>query len=458
MNDFQDKQVTILGLARSGEAAANLLIQLGASVLVSDQKDEEQLKDAVARLAHEHPDIEFCLGGHPDKIIEDADLIVKSPGVPIDIPVLRRARDKGIPVVGEVELAYRVCSAPIIAITGTKGKSTSSTLLGLILSKAHTGGSTTVAGNIGKPITRYVLDLTERDLLVLEISSFQLEATVSFAPEVSVILNILGDHLDRHGSMEDYAAAKHRIFANQNQNNYTVLNADDPLTLACASRTPAKVVLFSSRKRLDEGIFVEDGEIVAKLNGAKTSVLRCDELQIPGRHNLENALAAVAVSSLYGADPKIVREQLKSFTGLEHALEFVDEVHGVRFVDDSKSTNAISLRAALESLNGGTVLIIGGRDKGNDYAPLKSLVQEKVKHLVLIGESAGKIRDSLGDCSATHEATNMEDAARLSYSLAEPGDTVLLSPACASFDMFTNYAERGAIFKEAVKKIIGEEG
>lgn len=457
MDDFRDKKVTVLGLARSGEAAANLLIQLGARVLVSDQKNEDQLRDEVSRLTGEHPQIEFYLGGHPDEIIKDADLIVKSPGVPIDIPVLKSARGKGIPVIGEVELAYGVCRAPIIAITGTKGKSTTSTLLGLILDKAYNDGNTIVAGNIGKPITRYVLDLTERDLLVLEISSFQLEATIRFAPEISVILNIMGDHFDRHGGMEDYAAAKYRIFANQSEDNYTVLNADDPLTMACASRTPAKAVSFSSRKRLDEGIWVEDGEIVAKLDGPKVSVLRRDELQIPGRHNLENAMAAAAVSLLRGAAPAVIREELKNFTGLEHALEFVGEVKGVRFVDDSKSTNAISLRAALESFNGSTILIIGGRDKGNDYTPLRHLVQEKVKHLVLIGESAEKIRHSLSDCSTTHDAATIEDAARLSYSLAEPGDTVLLSPACASFDMFSNYAERGAAFKEAAKGIIEAE-
>ncbi len=231
-------------------------------------------------------------------------------------------------------------------------------------------------------------------------------------------------------------------------------DADDPLTMACISRTPAQAVLFSSQKRLDEGVWLEDGEIVARIDGSKVNVLKCDELRIPGRHNLENAMAAVAVSLLRGAAPDVIREELRSFTGLEHALEFVGEVSGVRFVDDSKSTNAISLKAALESLNGSTILIIGGRDKGNDYAPLRNLVQEKVKHLVLIGESAGKIRDSLGDCSPTHDAGTMEDAADLAYSLAESGDTVLLSPACASFDMFNNYAERGAIFKKAVKGII----
>lgn len=457
MDDLQNKRVTILGLARSGEAAANLLSQLGAHVLISDQKDEAQLRELVTRISSEYPQVEFQLGGHPENIIEDADLIVKSPGVPIEIPIVKEAKGKGIPVIGEVELAYRFCKAPIIAITGTKGKSTTSTLLGLILSRGYTGGNTIVAGNIGKPITRYVMDLTERDLLVLEISSFQLEATAQFKPHVSVILNIMGDHFDRHGSMENYAAAKCLVFANQDEGDYTVLNADDPLTMACSSNTRGKVILFSSRKTLDEGVYVENGRIVAKLNGSKMDILGSDELQIPGRHNLDNALAAASVSCLYGVALEDIREELRHFIGLEHALEFVDEVRGVKFIDDSKSTNAISLKAALESVDENTILIIGGRDKGNDYSPLRHLVQEKVKHLILIGESAGKIRDSLGDYSVTHDAASMKDAVNLGYSLAEQGDTVLLSPACASFDMFRNYAERGVIFKEEVQKLAETE-
>ena len=451
MNPFRDKRVTVLGLARSGEAAANLLSSLGAHVLVSDLKSEEELKNEITRLASAHPQIRFHLGGHPDEIIKDTELVVKSPGAPMDIPVLRSAREKGIPVIGEVELAYRVCRAPIIAITGTKGKSTTSTLLGQILRSRN--GNTIVAGNIGKPITRYVLDLTESDLLVLEVSSFQLEATVDFAPEVSVILNIQRDHFDRHRSIEDYAAAKYRIFANQTEDEYTVLNADDPMVMACSSRTQARVILFSSRRLLDEGVCVQDGEIIVKCDGSKTVILRSDELRIPGRHNLENALAAVAVSFIYGVELEIIREELRNFSGLEHALEFVNEARGVEFINDSKSTNVIALKAALESLSSPAILIMGGRDKGNDYDPLKSLAQEKVRQMVLIGESAEKIQNSIGCYTTTHKAITMEDAVNLAYSLAKRGDTVLLSPACASFDMFRDYAHRGTVFKEAVEKI-----
>jgi len=456
MDSFRDKRVTILGLARSGEAAANLLSTLGAHVLVSDQKNEGQLREAVDRLISEHTQIKFHLGGHPDEIIRGADLIVKSPGVPMEIPVLESARGMGVPVIGEVELAYRVCRSPIIAISGTKGKSTTSTLLGQILSKSRSG-KTIVAGNIGRPITRYVLSLTEEDLLVLEVSSFQLEATVDFAPKISVILNIKQDHFDRHGSIEAYAAAKYRIFANQAGDDYTVLNADDPLTMACASQTRAKVILFSTRQKLDGGIFLENGEIVANLHGARTVVCGCDELRMPGQHSLSNAMAATAVALVYGVDPKLIREELKSFSGLEHALEFVDQVRGVKFINDSKATNVVSLKAALESLSENAILIMGGRDKGNDYDPIKPLVQEKVSHLILIGESADKILKAIGSYTSVHRATTMADAVNMGYSLANPGDTVILSPACASFDMFRDYAERGLVFKEAVKEIAEAE-
>jgi UDP-N-acetylmuramoylalanine--D-glutamate ligase len=456
MDFLKSKQVTVLGLARSGEAAASMLSKLGAHVLVSDLKSEEQVKDAVSRLTHEHPRIRFRLGGHPDEVIDNAELVVKSPGVPIDIPVLRKSRERGIPVIDEVELAYRVCRSPIIAITGTKGKSTTSTLLGQMLNR-YWSGNVIVAGNIGKPITRYVLELTESDLLVLEVSSFQLEATVDFAPEVSVILNIKQDHFDRHSGIEDYASAKYRIFANQAEDGYTVLNADDPLTMACVNHTRAKVILFSSQQRLDKGIYVEGGEVIARYNGSSVAVAKTDEIRIPGRHNLENAMAAVAVSLIYGVDVEVIRDVLRDFPGLEHALEFVDEVRGVRFINDSKSTNVISLKAALESLNGNVILIMGGRDKGNDYTPLNLLVKEKVSHLILIGESADKIQKSIGVYTESHRSKDMEDAVNLAYSLANSGDTVLLSPACASFDMFRDYAERGAIFKEMVGKIAEAE-
>jgi len=451
---FKDKKVIVLGLARSGEAAAKLLIKLGAKVLISDQKGEEQLKDIVERIKGEYPQIEFHLGGHPEEIFEGADLAVVSPGVPFNIPILEIVRKKGISVIGEIELAYRVCKAPIIAITGTKGKSTTSTLTGQILSKTFKDGKIVVAGNIGTPLSQYVLDLTETDLLVLEVSSFQLETIVYFRPVISAILNIMTDHLDRHKDFEEYYTAKRRIFANQTEQDYIVLNADDPMASACASITHAKVIFFSSRQILDKGVYLKDGNIVANLNGDIVTICRVNELKIPGRHNLENAMTATAISMIYGAEPESIAEVIRAFTGLEHALEFVGEVNGIRFIDDSKATNVVSLKAALESMEKGVILIIGGRDKGNDYDTIIPLVKEKVKHLVIIGESADKIQNLLGSLSVPHRAGTMNDAVSMAYKLAESGDTVLLSTACASFDMFRDYAERGKIFKEAVKRIV----
>jgi UDP-N-acetylmuramoylalanine--D-glutamate ligase len=457
MDEFRGKQVVVLGLARSGESAARLLCHLGAHVMVSDLKGEEELKAEIERLTKDYPQVKFHLRGHPNSIVENADLIVKSPGVPMDIPILKYAKDKGVPVIDEVELAYRLCRAPIIAITGTKGKSTTSTLLGQILSKGIThrrNGKTIVAGNIGKPFSGYVTDLTENDLMVLEVSSFQLEATVNFTPQISIILNIAQDHFDRHKSIEDYAAAKYKIFANQNENKYTVLNADDPLTKVAASQTRAKVILFSSKQSLEEGVCVENEEIIAKCGWSKVPVIQTEEIRIPGKHNVENALAVIAVSFIYGADREAIREVLRSFTGLEHALELVGEANGVRFVNDSKSTNVFSLKAALESFDDDIILIMGGRDKGNDYSPVESLIQKRVKSLILIGESADSIREALGKYTNPHKAGTMKEAVKMSYSLSHPGDVVLLSPACASFDMFNNYAHRGEIFKEAVAGIL----
>ena len=451
--DFLNKRVLILGLARSGEAAAVLLAKKGAKVLISDLKSEEQLKNVVARLKQVYPQIKFHLGSHPDELIDNIDLVVISPGVPSNIPILQKAREKGIPVIGEIELAYMFCRAPIIAITGTKGKSTTATLLGLILNKKH---NTIVAGNIGKPISQYVLDLKESDLLVLETSSFQLETIINFKPQVSVILNIDIDHLDRYDSFSDYVIAKYRIFMNQGKEDYTVINADDPLTLTCSSRTWAKVILFSVHHSLDEGVYLQGDDIMAIHKGVIIPILNRKELKIPGEHNLKNAMAAIAVSLIYDVDLDDIREQLRSFTGLEHALEFVDEIQGVKFINDSKCTNVVSLKAALEtfhspSVHKNIILIMGGRDKGNDYEPIKSLIKEKVGHLIIIGESGDKIQNEIGGYTVTHRAKTMEDAVNQAVSLAIPGDIVLLSPACASFDMFRDYAERGTVFKGLVK-------
>ncbi|MBD3182624.1 UDP-N-acetylmuramoyl-L-alanine--D-glutamate ligase [Candidatus Poribacteria bacterium] len=458
MDNFEGVKIVVMGLARSGEAAAGMLSNMGAEVLVSDQKSEGELKERIDRLKSEHSGIMFCLGGHPEGLLDWANMIVISPGVPSNIPILNHARQRGIPVIGEIELAYRVCKCPVIAITGTKGKSTTSTVLGEILAnyrRKNGMGKTIVAGNIGKPITKYVIDLEENDLLVLEVSSFQLETIVYFKPYISVILNITIDHLDRYESKGDYAAAKYRIFENQDAHDYIILNADDPLTLGCVKRTKAKSVLFSTDRKLEQGVFLKKGSIVAKLNNKEIEIMKASELHIPGTHNLNNAMAATGASLVYGADVDSISNNLKKFAGLEHALEFVEQINGVTFINDSKSTNAISLQAALESFPADIVLIIGGRDKGNEYEPVRNLIQNKVSHMVVIGESSDKIINNLGVYAECHRPSTFEEAVKLSYSLAKSGDTVLLSPACASFDMFQDYAQRGRIFKELVRGLAG---
>ena len=451
---LKNKYVVVIGLARSGIASAKLLTDLGANVLITDQKSEDELRDSVEKLRSECPKIDFHLGGHPENIFDGADLVVISPGVPFNIPILQTLRKRSVEIIGEIELAYRFCKSPIIAITGTKGKSTTSTLTGQILSKTYKKGRVVVAGNIGTPLSQYVLDLKESDLLVLEVSSFQLETTVYFKPVISVILNMMTDHLDRHKDFDEYVSAKYKIFANQTEKDYIILNADDPNVYAVEKIAKAKPLLFSSKKKLEKGIYLENDHIVANLNGDKAiPICKIGDLKIIGRHNVENSMAATAISMIYDAKPESIAEVLREFTGLEHALEFVAEINGVRFINDSKATNVISLKAALESIDTGINLIIGGRDKGNDYEPLIPLVKEKVRHLIIIGESADKIENSLGHLTKSVRATTMDDAVNKAYNLARSGETVLLSTACASFDMFHDYADRGNKFKEAVKRL-----
>lgn len=449
---YKNKKIVVLGLARSGESVSILLHKLGAKIIISDLKDEEQQREIASRLKNNYPNMSFYLGGHPEDIFNDVDLVVISPGVPYNIPILEKVRKNGIPVIGEIELAYSVCCAPIIAITGTKGKSTTSTLTGQILSKGF-AGNVVVAGNIGFPLSNYVLDLNESDLLVLEVSSFQLETTVNFKPKVSVILNIMQDHMDRHSNMDEYITAKYRIFANQKSDDYTILNAEDPLTSVCESYTKGEVILFSSKRKLKKGIYVESDKIIANIE-RPLPICNVNEVKIPGRHNLENVLAATAISVIYDIPPETISEVVRNFNGIEHALEFVGEINGIKFINDTKATNVLSLKAALESINNGIVLIIGGRDKGNDYTSIMPLIQQKVKQLIIIGESAEKIQKSIGNLTNSYRAVSMEEAVFKAYETASCGDSVLLSPACASFDMFRDYSERGKIFKEIVKKII----
>ncbi len=447
--NFKGKHISIIGLVRSGVAVAKLLDDMGASVLAIDLKSADELRESIKAL--EGRDIQYVLGAHDERCIEKADLVVISPGVPIDIPILNMARAKNIPVLGELEVAYQACKAPIVAITGTKGKSTTTSLIGDILKKGKK--SVRVAGNIGIAPSQEVRHLTEDDIAVWEVSSFQLESTHKFHPIVSVILNITSDHLDRHQTIEKYIKVKKRIFANQTNADYIVLNADNPTVFNFAKETKAQAVFFSRKQHLSIGAFIEYNHIVTNFNEKKVVLCPLSEIKLLGVHNLENILAAVAVGTVLNINATAIRDAISNFHGLKDTLEFVQEKNGVKFINDTKATNVDAVRAALQAVRGSVLLIMGGYDKGNDYAPLIELVKTKVKGLILLGKNTRRIRNSLNNYTVTYNAGTMQEAVEIAYSHASVGDIVLLSPANASFDLFVDYKARGEAFRKAVESL-----
>jgi len=442
--DFNNKRVTVVGMARSGVAAARALHALGARVTVTDKKPLDQLAAQVKALGSGRIAVEA--GGHPDRIFTEADLIVLSPGVP-KIPQVLKARRKGTPVISELELAWMLSSAPYIGITGTNGKSTVTTLVGLMLERARK--KVLVAGNIGNALTEDVAELAGKDWIVAELSSFQLEDIVAFRPKVACILNVTQDHLDRYRNITEYGDAKARIFMNQQKDDVLVLNFDDPIVKSYVHRTSATVVPFSRLLRFNPGACVHEGFLTC--NGKK--ICRTDEVRIKGVHNLENALAASAMSLAAGADMRSVAAVLREFPGLEHRLEFVREKDGVTYINDSKGTNVGAVVKSVEGFTQPVILIAGGLDKGSDFRPLAGLFKEKVKLLVLIGKAADKMEKALGRSTRTVRATTLQEAVKLASVDARQGDVVLLSPACASFDMFKDFEDRGRQFKDAVNAL-----
>ena len=452
---FADRQVSVFGLHRSGVAVAKLLDDLGAKVLVTDPKSSAELQADIDAL--QDREIDFILGGHDQRCIEKADLIVLSPGVPLDIPILQEVRSAGIPITGELEIAASLCAAPMVAITGTKGKSTT-TIFTAELLKHGNFREVCTAGNIGVPLSSEVQNLTAEDLVVIEASSFQLETTTTFRPVVSVVLNLSRDHLDRHGTMAAYRAAKQKICANQTPTDWIVLNALDENVREFADETQAKAIYFTDTATVEKGTYVEDDQIFAKWGGESHWICDVGESPLPGRHNLQNVLAAVAVGQIFGIPPNRMRSAICGFSPaehppLEHAFELVKTINGIRFINDSKATNVAAVKAALESLSDPILLIMGGYDKGNNYEPLIECVRSKVKGLILLGTHTGIIRNALAAHVVTRDAATMSDAVELAYSHAVPGDVVLLSPANASFDMFTDYKARGQAFREAVNHL-----
>jgi UDP-N-acetylmuramoylalanine--D-glutamate ligase len=431
-------------MARSGVAAARALHALGAIVTVTDKKPLDQLGAQMNALGSGR--ITVAAGGHPDRIFIETDLVVLSPGVP-KLPQILKAQRHGVNVISELELAWLLSDSPYVGITGTNGKSTVTTLVGLMLERAKK--KVLVAGNIGNALTEDLASLKGQDWIVAELSSFQLEDIETFRPRVATVLNITQDHLDRYHDIAEYGEAKARVFMNQRKEDFLVLNFDDPLVKAFTKRTSATVVPFSRLQRLNPGACVLDGNLV--FNGR--SICRVDEIKIKGVHNLENALAAAAVSLCAGADSGAVATVLREFPGLEHRLEFVREKDGVTYINDSKGTNVGAVVKSVEGFTQPVILIAGGLDKGSDFRPLYDLFQKKVKLLILIGKAAGKMAQALGTATETVFAKTLQEAVTLASQRARSGDVVLLSPACASFDMFRDFEDRGRQFRDAVKSL-----
>jgi len=451
--DVNNKRVLIVGLGKSGLASALFLNARGARVTVSDSKKEDQLRDEIPTLLDHGIAVET--GGHGERTFRSQDLIIVSPGVPVDAPPLVQARALGEKVIGEIELAAQFLSGPIVAITGSNGKTTTTTLCGEIL--AAGGLKTVVGGNIGTPAISLVETTTPTTVTVLEVSSFQLETIDTFRPKVAVVLNVTPDHLDRHRTFQAYVDAKARIFENQKSDDFAVLNADDATCLELAPRTKAQVHWFSRLKEVDRGAFVAGEKIMFRSGTGTRSVIAVSDIPLKGAHNVQNVLAGVCVGMLMGCQPEQTATAVRKFKAVSHRLEHVATIRGVEYFDDSKATNVDATIKALESFPANIHIILGGKDKGSDYAVLNDLLRKRVKKVYTIGAAAAKIEAQIkGTVEIVHSET-LEAAVKLASDSALVGDTVLLAPACASFDQFKSYEHRGNVFKELVRKLQASE-
>jgi UDP-N-acetylmuramoylalanine--D-glutamate ligase len=449
--DVNHKRVTVAGAARSGIAAAELLARRGAHVTLSEAHADAPGTAALAALG-----VTLELGGHRVETFAASDLVVLSPGVPPEQAAIQAARARGVPVIAEIELASRWLRGRVIAITGTKGKSTTTTLTGRMLEAA--GFKVTVGGNIGAPLSAQVSASTPETLHVVEASSFQLEQIDQFHPWIAVMLNFSPDHLDRHPDLAAYAAAKARVFENQEPGDWAVVNADDPAVLELARGGRAVKRLFAQHAAIAEGTAIEDGWIVNRRAAAADRLVPLDAIHLLGPHLVGDVMAAATVGAIAGAAPSAMTAAVDGFRGLEHAMELVADVGGVRFVNDSKATNLESARRSIESFDRDLVPIIGGRFKGGDFRLLRDPLRMRARAVVAIGEARTLVRDALGGVLPVHEAASLDEAVAQAYALAAPAGVVLLAPACSSFDMFRDYAERGRRFKEAVARLAREKG
>jgi UDP-N-acetylmuramoylalanine--D-glutamate ligase len=446
--ELRRKRVLVVGLARTGVATALFCGARGARVTATDTRGENEIGEAIPALRAAGVSLE--LSGHKEITFLEQDLIIPSPGVPADLPLLQASRAKGVTIWSEIELADRFLNGRLIGITGSNGKTTTTSLVEHILQSA--GFPTILAGNIGTPLISCVEQTNDRTITVAELSSFQLELIETFRPNISVFLNLTPDHLDRHATLEAYGAAKARIFENQTEADSAVLNADDPATAALVPGRP-HVYWFSRKKRVAQGAFVQAKEIVFRNEGSEEILLKLDDIPLVGSHNVENVLAAAVAARLAGAQPAAIAKGVRSFAGVEHRLEFVAEIGGVRYYNDSKATNVDATLKALDAFPGRILIILGGKDKGSDYTLLQTPLREKAILALLIGAAAEKIEKQIAGSVAIERAETMERAVETATHAARPGDVVLLAPACASFDQFQNYEHRGRVFKELVHQL-----
>ena len=453
IENFAGKRVLVVGMARSGVAAARLLHKAGAHVIINDSKTAEALGDALAPLSG--LDIEHKLGCPAGECLTGVDVMVISPGIPDTAAFVVKAREMGIYVTGELEMAHQLSSGEMVAITGTNGKTTTVTLLGEIFRNA--GRNTHVVGNIGYPYSAAGIDSVDTDMFVCEVSSFQMETAETFHPRCAAFTNLTEDHLNRHGTMENYALTKMRMFANMTADDVAVFNADDPALAPYIPMVKAQVMLFSRKAEVENGAFVRDGVIMTRFGGVETVVCPAADVYIPGPHNLENALAACCMATACGVAAEVIAHTLRTFTGVEHRIEFVRELEGVRYINDSKGTNVDSTIKAVQTMDRPTAIILGGYDKHSDFAPMVAEMVKSgfIREAVLIGVTAQQIARQCaeGGFDAIHRADTLEDAVKKCRALAGEGWNVLLSPACASFDMFPDYEARGRIFKGIVNQL-----
>lgn len=446
--EFSNKNVLVLGAGVSGRSVAEVLASYGAKVTLNDSNKIDDSKEEFQKL--KSLAVNIVAGSQDESLLQSMDYIVVSPGISIELPLIATARSKGIVVMSEIEAAYALCQAPIIAITGTNGKTTTTALTGEMMKAS--GKNTVVGGNIGAALSQEVNGISRDSVVVAEISSFQLEGIIHFRPHIAVVLNLTPDHMDRHHTMEGYQAAKERIFENQRKDDFLVLNYDDTIVQTMAARSISQTVFFSTKRELENGGCVKDDQIVINWQGKRNIICPVKDMKLFGKHNLENALAACCAAFLAGVSPAVMAEVLRNFAGVEHRIEPVATINGVSYYNDSKATNPESTVKALEAFAGNIILIAGGRDKNTDLTEVMTLAKNKVDHLILLGEAKTRFIEAAKQHGVhnIHDISSFQEAITLAHRLARSPQVVLLSPACASYDMFNNYEERGRVFKELV--------